>query len=121
MSENNIKDLLETKLEGLLPRTNCPASCDGFGTYAEMDSEGDPEPAQCQWCYEVVMPLREAILKLVREERENAVKDWITKVYGERCETKDTEDFPELKHDERCITCRMWETFEAELKGDSDD
>ena len=48
-------------LEAVLPRTHCPPSCDGNGTYAEGDENGEPTPAQCQWCYEVVMPLREAI------------------------------------------------------------
>lgn len=42
-------------------RFNCPASCDGNGTYAEDDGEGNPEPAQCQWCYEYGMPARAAV------------------------------------------------------------
>lgn len=54
-------------IEEVLPRTHCPPSCDGYGTYAETDSEGDPEPAQCQWCYEVVMPLRDKIKALISE------------------------------------------------------
>jgi hypothetical protein len=53
--------MAEDELEALLPRTHCPPSCDGFGTYAEADEDGDATPAQCQWCYEVVMPLRDKI------------------------------------------------------------
>lgn len=54
-------------------RDYCPESCNGFGTYSERDSEGDPEPAQCQWCDEQRLPilnkLRTAIQEAMEEER----------------------------------------------------
>lgn len=65
---------IEKKLDEILPRTHCPASCDGYGTYAEMDADGDPVPAQCQWCYEVVIPLRKKITSLIVEEKIDELK-----------------------------------------------
>ncbi len=41
-------------------------------------------------------------------------KKYITKNYGKRCETKDTEDFPDLKKDERCLCCLMWERYDKQ-------
>lgn len=58
-----------TSLDDILPRDNCPSSCDGYGTYAEADQDGDPIPAQCQWCYEVVVPLREKLLAWHKTEQ----------------------------------------------------
>lgn len=50
-------DSIREKINTLIPQTHCPSSCDGNGTYAEADKDGDPTPAQCQYCYEVRLPL----------------------------------------------------------------
>jgi hypothetical protein len=51
-----------------LKRLYCPGSCDGKGTYVGgVDQDGDPEPAQCQWCFEVGMPLQALITKREQE------------------------------------------------------
>lgn len=63
----SVDNQTKQQVDELLPRTNCPPSCDGYGTYAEADEEGDPTPAQCQWCYEVVIPMREKLLALLAQ------------------------------------------------------
>lgn len=54
--------------------------------------------------------------KLATERAEvEAVAKYITTNYGERCETKDTDDFPDLEHDQktsRCLICMMWEHYD---------
>lgn len=44
----------------------------------------------------------------------------LEKLIGRRCKTLDKLDFPELKEDERCGTCEMWEAVDdllaSELK-----
>lgn len=51
---------LPAALEKII-RFNCPASCDGRGTYAEDDGYGNPEAAQCQWCCDFGIPARKAL------------------------------------------------------------
>jgi len=48
-----LRDILEQSM----PKTYCPAGCDGEGTYPEADEDGDLMPAQCQYCYEVRIPM----------------------------------------------------------------
>ncbi len=50
-----------------LPSTYCPPTCDGRGTYAEADENGDPTPAQCEWCYKVRLPAQQAIATATAE------------------------------------------------------
>jgi hypothetical protein len=60
-----------------------------------------------------------AIQERLAGQIEGAEK-FITDSYGKRCETKDLDDFPELKHSERCLCCKMWEDYDdwkANLKG----
>ena len=59
---------VDEQIERIL-RFNCPSSCDGNGTYAEDDGHGNPEPTQCQWCFEFGMPAREAIAQAEKEAR----------------------------------------------------
>ena len=44
-----------------------------------------------------------------------AIQEAITEHLGQRCSTKDTDDFPELlgKKVGRCPACRAWEQFDA--------
>ena len=44
-----------------------------------------------------------------------AIQEAITEHLGQRCRTKDTDDFPELVGQEvgRCPACRAWEQFDA--------
>lgn len=39
---------------------------------------------------------------------------FITSCWGPRCETKDVDDFPELKDEPngRCACCEMWEIYD---------
>lgn len=78
-----------TSLDDILPRDNCPSSCDGYGTYAEADQDGDPIPAQCQWCYEVVVPLREKLLAWHKTEQAKllqVIEDEVILVQCKECE-----------------------------------
>lgn len=62
----------------------------------------------------------EDLCELVADERAEAVKDFITETYGEKCKSKDIEDFPELQGDpkaSRCPTCEMWEIYDKWLGG----
>lgn len=52
-------------------RDYCPESCNGFGTYSERDSEGDPEPAQCQWCDEQRLPILNKLRTAIQEAMED--------------------------------------------------
>lgn len=55
------------------------------------------------------------LISTIDQERDKAVRDFITKGWGKRCETKDTDDFPEMKDDplaNRCATCEMWEHYD---------
>lgn len=62
---------------------------------------------------------KQAKAKLTAREasiRINAIKQFMVEVWGERCKTKDTEDFPELKHSGgRCPSCEAWETYDSWL------
>ena len=76
---------LRKAMQRLVPQTNCPESCDGYGTYVGgADEDGDPEPAQCQYCYEVRLPLIDAILSLVAAEVTKARIDELGKAYDHR-------------------------------------
>lgn len=37
----------------------------------------------------------------------------ITELIGKRCKTRDLDDFPDLKEDERCWQCRMWDAIDS--------
>ena len=70
-SKSHLEPLLEDfdkTLHKLIPQTMCPNSCDGYGTYATADAEGDPEPNQCQYCYEVRFPAIDALKQEIRKE-----------------------------------------------------
>lgn len=81
-------------------RFNCPNSCDGNGTYTEMDSDGDPEPAQCQWCFEFGMPAREAI---------KAYSDQAVQAFGEKVLAHEICQYPNIQRQdlEAVITSLM--------------
>ncbi len=51
---------------------------------------------------------------LVAQREHDAVRAFVEQGWGPRCETKDTEDFPELKDhpDGRCPACEMWEAYD---------
>jgi hypothetical protein len=36
----------------------------------------------------------------------------IEELIGKRCATKDTHDFPDLKDNERCFTCALWDAID---------
>lgn len=55
-------------------RFNCSPSCDGNGSYVEDDGYGNPEQAQCQWCFEFGMPAREAMDTYCKQQVEKAVR-----------------------------------------------
>jgi len=67
MKDQNTPTNTLEEIEKILPRTHCPPGCDGHGTYAEADSDGDAIPAPCQWCFEVVIPLRKSLQKLLAQ------------------------------------------------------
>lgn len=49
------------------------------------------------------------------EERIDGARDYIKWGYGDLCETKDTDDFPDIKDDplaNSCSSCEEWEHFE---------
>ena len=48
----------------------------------------------------------------------DTVEKFITWGYGERCETKDLDDIPELKgrRTPRCPTCEIWEQYDEFMK-----
>lgn len=40
------------------------------------------------------------------------LEQYVTEMWGKRCETSDLEDFPDLKDDRnasRCVCCEAWE------------
>jgi hypothetical protein len=40
-------------------------------------------------------------------------EDELLKIWEqEPCEVRDLDEFPELKHDERCLNCRFWEAIQ---------
>lgn len=54
-----------------------------------------------------------------REARIAGAKAFVEFDAGQRCETKDTHDFPEIKNDpkaSRCYCCEMWEHFDEWLE-----
>lgn len=55
----------------------------------------------------------EAEYKQLKKDIEKSFK----KVWGGRCETKDTTDFPDLKRkpEERCATCRAYDMLDMFL------
>lgn len=60
--------------------------------------------------------IQQVIDSSVNRSRGSAVKDFMTEVWGERCKTKDTEDFPELLHSNgRCPSCAQWEIYDSWL------
>ena len=52
------------------------------------------------------------------EPYKQVIENYLTKVYGERCKTKDIDDSPELKElgNNRCLTCMVWEHYDQEFK-----
>jgi hypothetical protein len=52
----------------------------------------------------------EAEYKKLKKEIEKS----FLKVWGPRCEQKDTDEFPDLKHkpEERCATCRAYDMLD---------
>lgn len=65
---------LRQELATLAPKTYCQPGCDGLGTYPEADSDGDPVPAQCQYCYEVRLPVIDKLQDLIRQREAEAEK-----------------------------------------------
>ena len=56
--------------------------------------------------------LVQAILTAVAESEAEAFIKW---GWGERCKTKDIDDFPETQSDplaSRCVNCEMWEHYD---------
>lgn len=52
-----------------------------------------------------------------KEVNNTAVDESHDKPFGERCLTKDTDDFPELKgkDESRCLNCLIWETIDRDF------
>lgn len=44
-----------------------------------------------------------------------AWREYVTELFGPRCKTKDTDDFPELK-ESSCPACLAWEQFDNKVK-----
>lgn len=42
-------------------RFNCNEGCDGDGVYLELGMDGEWKQKQCEWCYAIGMPARDAI------------------------------------------------------------
>jgi hypothetical protein len=58
------------------------------------------------------------IATATREAYERAVERYVADVYGPRCKTKDTDDFPELEESDpqnRCACCEAWDTYDSWL------
>ena len=49
--------------------------CDGHGTTIDGDIANNPQPAQCQFCYENRFPVADAILNLLEGEKQKAQVD----------------------------------------------
>ena len=52
------------------------------------------------------------------ELNKQVIENYLTKVYGKRCESKDIDDAPDLKEsgNNRCLTCKVWEHYDLEVK-----
>lgn len=76
MMANNTQQLRDAILHEI-PRTRCNDGCDGKGTYGEYDSDGEPQAAQCQYCWQVRIPQSQRIIYLIEAEctrREQAAR-----------------------------------------------
>ena len=56
---------LRRLLSKLVPQSYCEPGCDGLGTYPEMDADGDPAPAPCQYCHDIRIPEFDAVIQQV--------------------------------------------------------
>lgn len=74
----NDKELREA-IKKLIPRTMCTGDCDGNGTYTEEDSDGQPYPSQCEYCYVVRFPAIDALITLFREQeaKHQEIYSWL--------------------------------------------
>ena len=56
------------------------------------------------------------IEQAITELNKQAIENYLTKVYGKRCKSKDIDDAPELKEsgNNRCLTCKVWEHYDEE-------
>lgn len=57
---------------------------------------------------------QELRMELTKAHLEGAA-NYVTTVYGERCEAKDTDEFPGIDKDPkatRCLVCREWEYYD---------
>lgn len=67
-----------------------------------------------RWGCELEAPRQGLLYTLPRDKGYQAMTD-LEKLIGKRCKTKDTHDFPDLAHDERCGACEMWEAVDKEI------
>jgi hypothetical protein len=73
----------------------CPnTGCDNMGTIAVRVSEEEWEPEQCQYCYEMWFPLRDAIRTLLPSARADERKNLVEVVKGFR------KPLPYMSHDD---------------------
>jgi hypothetical protein len=90
-------------------------------------ADGDKEKAELlglvwrHWAENEARPLvtnaTQALTNLIAEREREVIKNYVTDVVGERCKTKDTEDFPELTHSVgRCMSCEWWEIYDETLR-----
>lgn len=70
------------------------------------------------------IPNKEAAIKAIRAYYKDvgaeAIEQYITWLWGERCETTDKEDSPDIDYDDprngRCACCEAWEQYDAYVK-----
>ena len=79
-------------------------------------------PSQTSTAYiSINSELVQAIKELTKAINKQAIENYLTKVYGERCKSKDIDDLLELKEpgNYRCLTCKVWEHYDEEVKGEN--
>ena len=54
----------------LVSQEHCQPCCDGNGTYPESDVDGQPYPAQCEYCYLVRFAAADNFMHLIEQDRE---------------------------------------------------
>lgn len=69
------------------------------------------EDKPCDHCSYAI----EFVEKELTKARLEGAANYVTTVYGERCEAKDTDEFPGIDEDPkatRCLICREWEYYD---------
>jgi hypothetical protein len=91
-----IKEMQERAWELYVPKC-INTQCDNHGTITAMGSDGEPEPEQCQYCYQERFPLAEALTH-VAADTANAIVEYVKGVAGDMRPTEVEKVFGDLIH-----------------------